>query len=157
MELNMSFHESHTIERSSHHLAVLLASTHALYLKTHGFHWNVESCHFPGYHELFNVQYNNLFKSLDDIAERMRALGEYVPYNHDEYQTLSMILPSPLPLSGKEMLSALKDVHSAIAEYLVSAIREISETTDFGTADFLTARLQEHEKMLWMITSTIND
>jgi starvation-inducible DNA-binding protein len=150
----MNHHETYVIERSTHHLAVVLASTHALYLKTHGFHWNIESIHFPSYHKLFEEQYGDLFSSLDTIAERIRSLGEYAPYSTEEYQTLSMILPSPLPLQDSEMILALKDDHLALCEYLVTAINEISESTDYGTADYLTSRLQAHEKMLWMLNST---
>ena len=95
-----------------------------------------------------------MFSALDTIAERIRSLGEYAPYSTEEYQTLSMILPSPLPLQDSGMILALKDDHLALCEYLVTAINEISESTDYGTADYLTSRLQAHEKMLWVLNST---
>ncbi|HJN37154.1 MAG TPA: DNA starvation/stationary phase protection protein [Gammaproteobacteria bacterium] len=150
----MNHHESYVLQRSIHHLRVILASTHALYLKTHGFHWNIESPHFASYHKLFEEQYNALFSSLDDIAERIRSLGEYAPYSTEEYQTLSMVLPSPLPLDDSDMIAALRDDHLAFCEYLVTAIQETTDSTDYGTTDFLTQRLQAHEKMLWMLNST---
>jgi starvation-inducible DNA-binding protein len=60
-------------------LSKVLADTFVLYLKTHNFHWNVEGLQFRGLHEMFEEQYRNLWDSIDDIAERIRALGQLAP------------------------------------------------------------------------------
>ncbi len=57
-------------------LEQVLADTFALYSKTHGYHWNVEGPRFSQLHLLFETQYNELWASLDGIAERMRELGD---------------------------------------------------------------------------------
>ncbi|HBT36354.1 MAG TPA: DNA starvation/stationary phase protection protein, partial [Hyphomonas sp.] len=60
-------------------LRVLLAETYALYSKTHGYHWNVTGPRFNSLHTMFETQYNELWMALDEIAERIRALGHFAP------------------------------------------------------------------------------
>ena len=60
-------------------LSRVLADTYMLYLKTHNFHWNVEGANFRNLHLMFEEQYQALWKSLDELAERIRALGQYAP------------------------------------------------------------------------------
>ena len=60
-------------------LAALLADSYSLYLKTHNFHWNVTGPQFNTLHEMFETQYTELAIAVDDIAERIRALGVKAP------------------------------------------------------------------------------
>src|SRR5690606_39044449 len=50
-------------------LATVLADTFTLYLKTHGYHWNVTGPHFRSLHLMFEEQYNALFAATDELAE----------------------------------------------------------------------------------------
>ena len=49
-------------------LAVLLADTYALYLKTQNYHWHVKGTQFKSLHELFERQYMELAAAVDEIA-----------------------------------------------------------------------------------------
>jgi starvation-inducible DNA-binding protein len=60
-------------------LSRLLADTYTLYLKTHNFHWNVTGPQFNTLHQMFETQYTELAMAVDEIAERIRALGEPAP------------------------------------------------------------------------------
>ena len=60
-------------------LSRLLADTYTLYLKTHNFHWNVTGPMFNTLHTMFETQYNELALAVDEIAERIRALGFPAP------------------------------------------------------------------------------
>ncbi|MEM9173076.1 MAG: ferritin-like domain-containing protein, partial [Pseudomonadota bacterium] len=60
-------------------LSRLLADTYTTYLKTHNFHWNVTGPMFATLHTLFETQYTEMASAVDDIAERIRALGEPAP------------------------------------------------------------------------------
>ena len=60
-------------------LAALLADSYTLYLKTHNFHWNVTGPQFNTLHEMFETQYTELATAIDEIAERIRALGVRAP------------------------------------------------------------------------------
>lgn len=60
-------------------LSATLADSFTLYLKTHNFHWNVTGPMFNALHNMFEIQYTEQWTALDDIAERIRALGMNTP------------------------------------------------------------------------------
>ncbi len=66
-------------------LSRLLADTYTLYLKTHNFHWNVTGPMFNTLHLMFEGQYTELAVAVDDIAERIRALGFPAPGTYAAY------------------------------------------------------------------------
>lgn len=68
-----------------------LATNFAFYLKTHGFHWNVEGQNFAQMHEFFGNLYEEVFNATDGIAERIRSLDAYAPATFDRYMELSEI------------------------------------------------------------------
>ena len=75
-------------------LGRLLADTYVLYGKTHGFHWNVTGPMFNTLHLMFMEQYTELWTALDEIAERIRALGLMAPHGGS---TLAGFPPSRKP------------------------------------------------------------
>ena len=66
-------------------LSRLLADTYTLYLKTQNFHWNVTGPQFNTLHQMFETQYTELATAVDEIAERIRALGEPVPGSYAQF------------------------------------------------------------------------
>jgi starvation-inducible DNA-binding protein len=60
-------------------LTNVLADSYTLYLKTHNFHWNVTGPRFQPLHTIFEEQYTELALAVDQIAERIRALGFVAP------------------------------------------------------------------------------
>ena len=60
-------------------LSTVLADTYALAVKTHGAHWNCTGAQFFALHAAFGTQYEALFLAADELAERLRALGERAP------------------------------------------------------------------------------
>ena len=82
-------------------LGKLLADTHALYLKTHGYHWNVRGPEFPALHALFESQYRELWGALDEIAERIRALGALAPQGQTSMANLTGLKDGDVAL-GRE-------------------------------------------------------
>lgn len=75
-------------------LSVLLASSYTLYLKTHNYHWNVTEPMFTTLHTLFETQYTELAAAVDEIAERIRALGSFAPGSYSEFAKLSTVISS---------------------------------------------------------------
>ena len=93
-------------------LAGMLASTHALALKTQNYHWNVEGPHFAALHQLFEGQYEALHAATDDLAERMRALGAYAPAGLAAFAAASAVPDAPEdPPAGLAMVADLADGH----------------------------------------------
>src|SRR5476651_455157 len=72
-------------------LSHLLADTYTLYLKTHNFHWNVTGPMFSTLHLMFEGQYTEMQLAVDEIAERIRALGSFAPGSFSMYHNLSSI------------------------------------------------------------------
>src|SRR3954463_2374927 len=81
-----------------------LADTYTLYLKTHGFHWNVTGSMFQTLHLMFETQYNELWTAVDEIAERIRALGSYAPGTYREFSKLTTIGESESIPSAEKMI-----------------------------------------------------
>ena len=132
-------------------LAKVLADTFTLYLKTHGYHWNVTGPHFRSLHLMFEEQYNALFAASDDLAERMRALGDTAPGSMAEMLELSSLTDHEPTDDAMQMVRNLQRDHEAIA----AAIRPLSEAADEAgdgaTADLYNARLDFHEETAWML------
>jgi starvation-inducible DNA-binding protein len=72
-------------------LSGLLADTYTLYLKTHNFHWNVTGPMFQTLHLLFEQQYTEMATAVDEIAERIRALGFTAPVSYSQFERLTSI------------------------------------------------------------------
>src|SRR5699024_9474201 len=72
-------------------LSKVLADSYVLYLKTHNYHWNVTDKLFHSLHEQFEEQYTELADAIDEIAERIRALGVRAPGTYKEFRELTSI------------------------------------------------------------------
>ncbi len=138
-------------------LNVFLADTTIVYYKTHAFHWDVEGANFYSLHLMFEKFYTELWQSMDEIAERIRALGEKVPPNFADLLKNATILENETAPQSQAMLRILRDDYYALAEkaYEVCAIANTRE--DLATVDMMTKRAAFLEKAAWMLHSTIND
>lgn len=136
-------------------LSRLLADTYTLYLKTHNFHWNVTGPMFNTLHLMFETQYNELALAVDEIAERIRALGFAAPGSYAAYAKLSSIPEAEDVPIAEDMIRQLAEGQ----ETVVRTAREVFPTAEAGndeaTADLLTQRMQLHEKNAWMLRSMI--
>jgi starvation-inducible DNA-binding protein len=134
-------------------LSKLLADTYLLSLKTQNFHWNVEDPRFYMLHDFFAKQYEMLTEAIDEIAERIRMLGEYAPGSMAAYLELATIKEARPIHDGDVMLQQLTEDHYLLIGILRKSIELIGKTQDQGTLDFLINCLQQHEKMAWMTKS----
>ena len=133
----------------------VLADSYALYLKTHGYHWNVRGSNFQSLHVLLEGQYQEEWAALDDIAERIRALGELAPMGYGAFGNLSSLKDGNPENEWEAMLSELKADNETVIRTLREAFPVADDAGDEATADLLTQRLQAHEKHAWMIRSTL--
>ena len=136
-------------------LSRLLADTYVLYGKTHGFHWNVTGPMFNTLHLMFMDQYTELWNSLDDIAERIRALGMVAPHGGSTLAGLASIKEAPQQPAALDMVRGLVAGHEAVARTARSIFPLAETASDEPTADLLTQRLQIHEKTAWMLRSLL--
>ena len=136
-------------------LSKLLADTYTLYLKTHNFHWNVTGPMFQTLHLMFEQQYNELALAVDQIAERIRALGFPAPGTYREFSQLSSIKEEDGVPNPEEMIRLLVEGQEAVARTARSIFPVVDRVNDEPTADLLTQRMQVHEKTAWMLRSLL--
>jgi len=133
----------------------MLSETFLLYMKTHGFHWNVEGPNFVGLHALFEQQYTEMWTAIDELAEHLRAMGVYAPTSHAQFAENSAIQDTDKVSDAKAMVAELVEGHTAIAGTLKKVIALAEEHGYADTADLATARLQVHNKAAWMLRSIL--
>jgi len=136
-------------------LGRVLADSTVLYAKTHGFHWNVTGAMFNTLHLMFMEQYTELWTALDEIAERIRALGHMAPFGAATYNSLSSIPETQGVPAAMAMVRELVEGHEAVARTIRSVFAVADAAGDQPTADLLTQRLQIHEKTAWMLRSLL--
>ncbi|MBU2114635.1 MAG: DNA starvation/stationary phase protection protein [Gammaproteobacteria bacterium] len=154
MKINIGIDEDQR-KAIAHGLSVLLADTYTLYLKTHNYHWNVTGPMFQTLHTLFETQYNELALAVDEIAERIRALGEFAPGSYKEYAKLTSIKEADGIPSAEEMIKDLVKGQEAIAKTARSIVPVADNASDEVTLDLLTQRMTVHEKTAWMLRSLV--
>ena len=139
-------------------LSHFLADAYTLYLKTHNFHWNVTGPMFNSLHTMFETQYTEQWTALDEIAERIRALGFNAPGSYGEFIRLTSIREESgsdgVP-DWKGMVQQLVEGNEAVCRTARSVLKTADEAGDDPTVDLLTQRLQTHEKYAWMLRSLL--
>lgn len=136
----------------------LLADTYTLYLKTHNFHWNVTGPMFNTLHLMFEQQYTEMATAVDQIAERIRALGFNAPGSYAEFIKLTSIREEPGATEApdwREMVRQLVVGNEAVCRSARRAIDVADDGDDEPTEDLLIQRLQTHEKYAWMLRSLL--
>ena len=139
-------------------LSHFLADAYTLYLKTHNFHWNVTGPMFNSLHTMFETQYTEQWTALDEIAERIRALGFNAPGSYREFVTLTSIAEEPgLTDSADwcEMVRQLVQGNEAVCRTARKVLEQAEKAGDAPSEDLLTQRLQIHEKYAWMLRSLL--
>lgn len=129
----------------------ILADTFTLYYKTHTYHWNVVGPHFPTLHALFEEQYQMLWKNVDDIAERVRALDAFVPAGGAGMTARSHIREAAANVDAMDMVRELAQDHETIAATIRAGIAVFDEAGDVASTDLVTEYLTYHDKQRWML------
>lgn len=138
-------------------LSKLLADSYTLYLKTHNYHWNVTGPLFNTLHTMFEEQYTELATAVDEIAERIRALGIVAPGSYREFAALTAIDEAAGGERAEEMIRHLVVGQETVVRTARAAFLAADEANDEPTADLLTQRMHIHEKNAWMLRSMLED
>ncbi|MDA0694687.1 MAG: DNA starvation/stationary phase protection protein [Proteobacteria bacterium] len=136
-------------------LHVLLVNSYTLYLKTHNYHWDMTGPMFNTLHLMFEQQYTELAAAVDQIAERIRALGAFAPGSYTEYARLTSIPEDETVPDAETMIKNLVAGQETLARQARDVMATVGESRDEPTADLLTQRMQVHEKNAWMLRSLI--
>lgn len=132
----------------------ILADSYMLMLKTQNYHWNVVGANFKALHELFQAQYEDLFQAVDELAERIRALGSKVDGTIEHFKKLSDFQNPNKNYEAKAMINDLVNDHEIVAKILKEAIKISQSEGDEASADLFIQRAKIHDKAIWMLVSS---
>lgn len=135
-------------------LSVLLADVVTLYFQAHGFHWNVEGEDFSQYHALFSDIYEDVYSSIDHIAENIRKLDEYAPFGLQDFIDKRTIESTSVKPEPKAMAKALLKSNDAVLVTLNKTFNEATDANEQGIADFLAGRIDMHQKWSWQLRAS---
>lgn len=136
-------------------LSKLLADTYVLYLKTQNVHWNISGVEFYSLHLLAEKQYEELAEAVDELAERIRALGFFVEGSMGAFLKLTSIQEDPKLHPKHVLIEHLIKGHELLMREGRALTALAEKHRDHGTIDLLGRRLIAHEKMAWMLRESI--
>jgi starvation-inducible DNA-binding protein len=153
MKANIGISEKN-LQEVALELNKVLADEFILYAKTRNYHWNVEGSNFMEMHKFYESQFEQLDEIIDNVAERIRALGHYAEARLKDYIELTHLSEEEYTNKQSKQLGNLLQDHESIIENLRKLITVFSdEYKDLGTTDFVTGLMEQHEKMAWFIRS----
>lgn len=138
------------------HLKRVLSDTFVLYMKTYAVHWNFTGPNFFSVHKFTEAQYTELAEAIDEMAERLRAIGYEAPISLDDILSASDLKEiSANKMSAGAMLEDLARSHDLLAKRAKEAADATAENDDDFSNDMMVARIGAHEKAAWMLKSLL--
>lgn len=139
-------------------LEATLADEMVLLVKTRNFHWNITGPDFGELHKFLDDQYTQLAEYVDEVAERIRTIGEYAPGSMAQFVKLARLKENLQgKLKAREMLAELLADHQTLIRSLREDLDSVDKHGDAGTSDYLTGLMESHEKMAWMLRSYLEE
>lgn len=135
-------------------LKSLLSDVVTMYFVAHGFHWNVEDKDFSQYHALFGEIYEDVYGSIDPIAEDIRKLGEFAPFTLSKFVDLRTVEVKEVKPTAKAMTAELKRINDMVIESINKAFKDAEKANEQGIMDFLAGRDDMHKKWRWQLTAS---
>ena len=143
------------MEQLIQQLKVILGTNFALYLKSHGFHWNIEGVNFPQYHGFLDGFYNDVWNQNDTIAEHIRQLDSYAPGSLERMLELADLEESQNIPMALAMMTELKRDNDRFIIHLRAGIVAAEQADEPAVGNFLQDLLGAHQKKAWMLRSII--
>jgi len=134
-------------------LRQVVADSYAVLGQTHICHWNVRGPSFFSLHNAFEEQYTELFAAVDEIAERIRALGALAPGGLSNLAKMAGMKEIEEDAGASQMVEHLAAANRALVKNLETARDLAGGSGDNETEDLMIARIQVHEKTIWMLES----
>lgn len=143
-------------KRLAEQLSRALADSYTLYVKTHNYHWNVEGPNFQALHGLFEAQYKDLAAAVDEIAERIRALGHRAPGSYTEFAELGAVREDTGRPDWQQMVRQLAEDQETVIGTCRQVIKVADEANDPVSEHIMADRMQAHEKNAWMLRAHLS-
>ncbi|MBN8250770.1 DNA starvation/stationary phase protection protein [Priestia flexa] len=130
-----------------------VANFSVMYIKLHNYHWYVKGEQFFTLHEKFEELYTETATVIDDLAERLLALGGSPVATMKEILEMSSIEEAHGNETAKDMVSELVKDFTTLTTELKQGMDVAGEVDDETTGDMLLAIHQSLEKHMWMLNS----
>jgi starvation-inducible DNA-binding protein len=144
---------SQSSQKLTDSLNQVLADSYALMSLTHLAHWNVEGPNFFSLHTAFQTQYEELFTAVDEIAERVRALGAYAIGGLGKFAQVAGMKEFAAPLSQEDFVKQLITANQKLIDDAVKARDLAGDLADSESEDLMIGRITLHQKTVWMLKS----
>lgn len=135
----------------------LLADVVNFYFRAHGAHWNVKGSDFSEYHALFNEIYEDVYGSIDPIAENLRKLGSLAPFRLAEFMAMTELVDANV---GQDPMALARDLLAAndiVLDQISDAFDCASMCGQQGIANFLADRMDKHQFWKWQLTASLGE
>lgn len=131
-----------------------LANTFVMYMKAHGYHWNVIGSDFPQLHGFFGNLYEELHGAVDDIAEQIRTINGFPQGTLARMIQLAEIKEDEKIPPAAKMITNLIDVNYQVMDCVQETYTMAENENEFALSNFLQDRLTAHAKHSWMLKAT---
>ena len=135
-------------------LKSLLGDVVTMYFQAHGYHWNVEGQDFSQYHSLFESIYEDVYGSIDPIAENVRKLNDYAPLTLQRFIDERTIDFKDVEPNPKAMAKELLKTNEALLKQLNDAFAVATKENQQGIANFIAERIDMHQKWSWQLRAS---
>jgi starvation-inducible DNA-binding protein len=145
------------MDELSQALKIVLANHYAFSLKAQNFHWNVEGPDFSQYHALFGDIYEEVYGSVDTIAERVRTIGYYTPGSFRRYLELSQVEDQVEIPNARSMMEKLLADINALQSSIKVCYDLAEQNSNHGLSNLMAERQDAFAKHAWMLTATLKN
>jgi starvation-inducible DNA-binding protein len=133
----------------------VLADTFVLFIKTKNFHWHVSGPHFRDYHLMFDEQAEQIFATVDELAERVRKIGGTTLRSLAHISKLAKLAENNEDfVAPSAMLAELIADHKKVIARMRKAHETADECNDVATASLLETFIDGAERRLWFLFET---
>lgn len=137
-------------------LNVLLADVFALYFKTKNFHWHMSGPSFRDYHLLLDEQADQIFATVDPIAERVRKVGGTTLRSTGHAARLQRLSDNDADfVTPIGMLAELREDNQRLAGFMRATHAVCDEYGDVATASVLENWIDEAERRTWFLFESV--
>ncbi|WP_145373136.1 Dps family protein [Staphylococcus cohnii] len=123
------------------------------FTKLHNFHWYVKGPNFFSLHTKFEELYDEASQYIDDLAERILAVGGNPVGTLKESLELSIIDEAGKGYTAEQMVEALSVDFDNVSKQLGEAIEVASKAEDDVTEDMFIGMQTNIDKHNWMLKS----
>lgn len=134
-----------------------VASWTVLYVKLHNFHWYVKGSQFFTLHAKFEELYNEAALHVDEIAERLLALGGRPIATMQGCLKMSQIAEADGSETAEQMVASISADFTSLIGELKQGMELADSVGDETTADMLLAIHSGLEKHVWMLQSFLGN